>query len=147
MDALIQAFLSWQFLFFCLAIGAVVFVFRKLVEYAMENWYPFNRLDRVNENSKLWRELILPISPIIFGQIAGMLADEYPYPEGFNSVSGRIVFGLVAGFSSGLIVKLYNSFIASKVSDFSEKITTTLADKDKLETEDVKKNKTILPLS
>ncbi len=126
MDTVLQAFLSWQFLFFCIAIGAVVFVIRQFAEFAMENWWPFKGWASANSNAKFWREFLLPVSPIFLGTMGSWIASEYPYPEGFSGSSGRFVFGLVAGFSSGLIVKLYNSFLASKVSEFAEKITTTV---------------------
>lgn len=122
MDTILHAFLSWQFLFFCIALGAAVFVIRQVVEYAMENWWPLKGWAAANSKAKVWRDLILPIMPIILGQVAALVAHQYPYPEGFSSVSGRVVFGLVAGFSSGLIVKLYKSFLASTVADYAARI-------------------------
>jgi len=122
MDTLIHAFLSWQFLFFCLAIGAVIFVVRQVVEYGMENWWPLKQWKAAHKDAKLWRGLILPILPILLGQAGALLAKGYPYPEGFSSTSGRIVFGLVAGFTSGLIVRLFRSFLSDKVSEFKNNI-------------------------
>lgn len=124
MDTILEGFLSWQFLSFCLAIGAVVFVVRVLVEYAMENWWPLKSWTAANKNSKLWRELILPILPIALGVTAALLAKQYPYPEGFTTTSGRLTFGLVSGFTSGLIVRLYKSFLTSKISEFGQKIVS-----------------------
>ena len=126
MDTLLQAFLSWQFLFFCLAIGAVVFVIRQVVEYGMENWWPLKQWKAANRDAKLWRGLILPILPIVLGQVGALLAKGYPYPEGFSSTSGRIVFGLVAGFTSGLIVRLFRSFLSDKVSEFKNNIAVRM---------------------
>lgn len=131
MDTVLQAFLSWQFLFFCLAIGAVVFVIRKVVEYGMDNWWPLKQWKKAHKDAKLWRSLILPILPILLGQAGALLAKSYPYPEGFSSTSGRLVFGLVAGFTSGLIVRLYMSFLSSKVSEYSEKITSMVGSRKK----------------
>lgn len=127
MDTILQAFLSWQFLFFCIAIGAIVFVIRQVVEYAMENWWPLKGWVAANSNAKVWRELLLPILPIVMGPAITFFATGYPYPEGFTGNSSRIIFGLVAGFSSGLIVKLYNSFLSSKVAEFASKITSAVA--------------------
>lgn len=93
----------------------------------MENWWPLKGWAAANSNAKVWRELLLPILPIVIGPAITFFATGYPYPEGFNGSSGRVVFGLVAGFSSGLIVKLYNSFLSSKVSEFASKITTVVA--------------------
>lgn len=122
MDTVIHAFLSWQFLFFCLAIGAVIFVIRQVVEYGMENWWPLKQWKAAHKEAKLWRGLILPILPILLGQVGALLAKSYPYPEGFSSTSGRVVFGLVAGFTSGLVVRLFRSFLSDKVSEFKNNI-------------------------
>ncbi len=122
MDTILQAFLSWQFLFFCLAIGAVVFVIRQVVEYWMENGWPLKQWAAAHKDAKLWRGLILPILPILLGQAGALLAKGYPYPEGFSSTSGRVVFGLVAGFTSGLIVRLFRSFLSDKISEFKNNI-------------------------
>ncbi len=129
MDTILQAFLSWQFLAFALAIGAVVFVIRQLVEFWMANWWPLKQWMAANKDSKVWRGLLLPILPILLGQGAALLLHNYPYPEGFSTTGGRIVFGLVAGFTSGLFVRLYKSFLASKTAEFSEKITSFIKPK------------------
>lgn len=133
MENILQAFFSWQFLFFCLALGAVVFVIRKVVEYWMENWWPLKNWTAANKDAKLWRELILPILPIILGQVAAIYAVQYPYPQDFKTLSGRMVFGLVAGFTSGLLVRIYRAFLSTKLNDFVSKLpkdTTTDKDSD-----------------
>ena len=122
MDTVIHGFLSLQFLFFCLAIGAVIFVVRQVVEYGMENWWPLKQWNAANKDAKLWRGLILPILPILLGQVGALLVKGYPYPEGFSSTGGRVVFGLVAGFTSGLVVRLFRSFLSDKVSEFKNNI-------------------------
>lgn len=129
MDTILQAFLSWQFLAFALAIGAVVFVIRQLVEFWMANWWPLKQWSAANKDSKVWRGLLLPILPILLGQGAALLLHNYPYPDGFSTTGGRVVFGLVAGFTSGLFVRLYKSFLASKTAEFSEKITSFIKPK------------------
>jgi hypothetical protein len=129
MDTILQAFLSWQFLAFALAIGAVVFVIRQLVEYWMSNWWPLKNWTAANKEAKLWRGLILPVLPVLLGQVGGLLAKNYPYPEGFHETSGRIAFGLVAGFTSGMFVRLYRSFLASKTAEFSEKVSSFIKPK------------------
>lgn len=129
MDTVIEAFLSWQFLFFCLAIGAVVFVIRQIAEYWMKNWWPLKQWKAANKQAKLWRDLILPILPILLGQAAALLATGYPYPEGFSTLSGRIAFGLVAGFTSGLVVRLFKSFFAGKMAEYGEKVNAFLSSK------------------
>ena len=110
MDAVLQALLSWQFVLFCLAISAIVFVVRKFVEYAMENWAS------VAKESKLWKELILPILPIMLGTVCALLAKRYPYPDGLTTISARMAFGLVAGLLSGLVYRVVKGTLTSKLS-------------------------------
>ena len=131
MDTILQAFLSWQFLAFALAIGAVVFVIRQLVEFWMVNWWPLKQWSAAHKDSKVWRGLLLPILPILLGQGAALLLHNYPYPEGFSTTGGRVVFGLVAGFTSGLFVRLYKSFLASKTAEFSEKVSSFIRPRKK----------------
>jgi hypothetical protein len=113
MDALLAVFISWQFLFFCLGIAALTFVFRKLLEFAI--------LDNPSMpgtcNSRIWRELILPITPVLFGGLAAYLAKQYPYPAGLvNSSYGRISFGLVAGLLSGLVYRVVVALLRAKIT-------------------------------
>lgn len=113
MDALLAVFISWQFLFFCLGIAALTFVFRKLLEFTILD----NPSLPGNRNSRVWRELILPILPVIFGGFAGYLAKMYPYPMGLvNSSYGRISFGLVAGLLSGLIYRVIFAILRAKIT-------------------------------
>lgn len=124
MDTILQGFLTWQFLVFALAIGAIVFVIRQFIEYWMENWWPLKEKASVNKKAKLWRELVLPILPVFLGTVAGLLAKNYPYPEGFTAASARLAFGVVAGFTSGMFVRLYKSFLGAQVAEYSSKISS-----------------------
>lgn len=128
------AFLTWQFAFFCIAIGAVVYVFRLLAEYMMENVWPFSKWASVNKEQKLWRGFILPVLPVLVGQLMAFLVTSYPYPEGFNTSGTRWIFGLVAGFSSGLIVKIYNEVLSGKLSDLAVKALALLSSVKSAET-------------
>lgn len=113
MDALLAVFISWQFLFFCLGIAALTFVFRKLLEFAVLD----NPSLPGNRSSRIWRELILPITPVVFGGIAAYLAKQYPYPEGLtNSSYGRISFGLVSGLLSGLVYRVVIALLKAKIT-------------------------------
>jgi hypothetical protein len=112
---MLQALLSWQFLLYCLSIAAIIFVVRKVVEYALDN--PKIPTGKMNKKSKFWRELILPILPVVIGPLGALLAKQYPYPEGLSSLSGRLAFGLVAGLLSGLVYRLVSSFLLSKLNE------------------------------
>jgi hypothetical protein len=107
MDSVFLAIFSWQFLLFCLGIAGVTFVIRKLVEYFVLD----NPKMPGNKASKLWRELLLPIGPVVGGALLGLVAAKYPYPEGINSISGRVIFGLVAGLLSGLVYRVMTGML------------------------------------
>lgn len=125
MDTVFEAFLSWQFLFFCISIGAIVFVIRQVVEYAMINWWPLKQWAAANKDSKLWTGLILPIMPILLGPLMAVFITQLPYPEEFSTnESSKFVFGLVAGFLSGFVVKLFKSYLSYKASEYSTTTTT-----------------------
>jgi uncharacterized membrane protein len=110
MDLLSQLF-SWQFMLFCLGIAAITFVVRSTVEHTYV----------ILAQKKIWKELILPIFPVITGALIGAAATSYPYPEGFDSTSGRTMFGLVAGLLSGLLYRVIKSLLTSKITITQEK--------------------------
>lgn len=110
MDTILQALLSWQFVLFCLAVSAIVFVVRKVAEYAMAN------ISWAAKESKLWTDLILPILPIVVGLAYAFLAKKYPYPDGISAESARITFGLVAGSLASLVYRAVKSVIVSKLN-------------------------------
>lgn len=126
MDSILDGILSLQFVFFCLAIGAVTFVIRKIVEYAMVNWWPLKNWNSANKDASFWKEVLLPILPIFLGVLAAVKISQYPYPEGFSSNSSRFIFGLVAGFTSNFAVRLLKSEVSSKVGDYANKIFSAL---------------------
>jgi len=68
-------------------------------------------------NSKLWKELILPIFPVFLGPTAAFLAKQYPFPNGLTSASARIAFGLVAGLLSGLVYRVLKSALGYKIKN------------------------------
>jgi hypothetical protein len=112
MDAILQFFMSWQFILFGTAIAAVVFVFRKMVEFFLNlkvtpGTWPW----------KAWRELVLPVVPVFIGVTGSLLFTNFPYPEGLASGGGRAIFGLVAGLLSGLIYRVIKGMLLSKVKE------------------------------
>ena len=111
MDSMLQALLSWQFLIFCLAIAAITFVIRKIVEFILDK-----PSVPASKSSVLWTDLILPILPVVLGCICGLAAKKYPYPDGLNFISGRVAFGLVAGLLSTLVYRVVNSFLLAKIA-------------------------------
>jgi hypothetical protein len=109
MDTIFQALFSWQFLLFCLAIAAVLFVIRRVFEYLMET----RQIEA--KNSKLWKDLILPVLPVVLGPTAAYFAKAYPYPAGLHDASARVAFGLVAGLLSGLVYRVLKSALGYRI--------------------------------
>ena len=114
MDNVLQALLSWQFVFFALAIAAMTFVLKKVVEFAVDS--PNIPTGSMTKENRFWKELVLPISPVIMGTLVGLFAKMYPFPEGIESSSARITFGMVAGLLSGLLYRIIKGALASKLS-------------------------------
>jgi hypothetical protein len=114
MDTVLQALLSWQFVLFALAIAALTFVIRKVVEFALDN--PSIPTGKMTKTDRLWTELLLPILPVVLGAVAGLLAKKYPFPDGLTNPSARIAFGLVAGLLSGLVYRVIKGTLAGKIA-------------------------------
>lgn len=101
----ISGLLSLQFLVLCLALSALIFAIRRLVEFR------FNTFTK----GTLWRDLILPLLPLVLGTLIPLAAPMLPVPEGFASTSGRVLFGLTAGFLSGFVYRWVKAAFHAKV--------------------------------
>lgn len=111
MDPILEMFFSWQFIVFSLAVAAVIFVIRTVVEYFVQKSKPAVK--------KLWHDLFLPILPVFVGGFIGHFFKSYPYPNDLTSDGNRIVFGVVAGLLSGLLYRVIKSLIMQKISKSS----------------------------
>lgn len=121
MDTVLQALFSWQFVLFCLATAAVTFVVRKVIEFILDQpQVP------ASKSSKFWTDLFLPIFPVVGAPLGAWLASSYPFPEGMNSSSSRVIFGLVAGLLSGLVYRIAKSFLFSKITGLNENEAETI---------------------
>lgn len=105
-----EALISWQFVLFCLSIAAITYVIRKLIEFFVLD----NPKMPGTRTSMFWRDLILPISPIVAGALMGAFIHRYPFPEHLHSTGGRTIFGLVAGLLSSQIYRIMTSMLKSK---------------------------------
>lgn len=105
MDPLTQL-LSFSFIIFSLLIGGITYILRIIIEFFWKS----------APNNKIWEDIILPIVPMLMGIGVAYFATMYPYPVGFNAVSGRLAFGGVAGLFSGLLYRLIKSTIKQKIN-------------------------------
>ena len=114
MDNAVSAFFSWQFILFSLAVFAAVWTLRTVLEY----FWP--KLDGNN----LWEKLILPISPVVFGTLIAYVSTKYAYPDGLSSLSGRLMFGSVAGMFSGLVYQVVKGMLKDKIQSVLNSTTS-----------------------
>src|SRR5574343_247857 len=139
MDVLEQ-FFSLPILVLCLVIWVLVFIQRKIVEIVLVKY----------KDSKIWRELLLPIGPPMTGGILAAVLKSFPFPEVLNyAPSGRIFCGIVCGLASGLIYRIIKQFLSAKLQNIlpgnssqtntqttSQTNTSSSAEPDLLEKED-----------
>jgi len=111
MDNALQAIFTWQFLLFCLAVFGITSIIRKIVEYLLVN----NSF--IAKESKVWRDLILPILPVTVGVVFASLAKAYPYPVNMEAFSARVAWGLASGLLSGLTYRIVNSFVTAFITN------------------------------
>jgi len=121
----------WQFGLLALAISAITFLFRKVLEFFVIQ----NPKVPLTKTSLFWRDLFLPILPILIGGFFGYFITSYPYPAGINDISSRILFGLVGGMMSGTIYRIIKKIVLAKVGlkDEDEQINPSIIDDDKTE--------------
>ena len=108
------SFFSASFIFFALALFAITFVIRTIVEYFWKG----------AKTSPPWNGLVLPLLPIVLGAIAGFFIKMYPDPLG-ASLSAREVFSVAAGLLSGLVYKLIKGYVKNQISLGTTTTTTT----------------------
>jgi hypothetical protein len=102
--AALTGLFTLPFLVLCVVIGLFVAGLRWTVEKSAEkiayifpdkyeSWWVW-----------LWREAILPISPLVVGALIAYFVKDYPYPAPFDqSNSARLFIGVIAGLSSGFL--------------------------------------------
>lgn len=100
----LDQFLTLPMLVLCLVIWVLVWTQRKVLELVRPSI----------KESKLWRELFLPLGPPGTGALVGLIAAKFPFPDMLTSISGRMFVGVVCGLCSGLAYRMLKQFFASK---------------------------------
>lgn len=122
MDPILQVLLSWQFVFFGLAVATVVYVLRLVVEYGA------SVAKKDLTASKLWNNLVLPLAPIVIGVVAAIVLKKFPYPGFTADASGviqrgdRIIFGLVTGSLSTVMYRTIKSLFYQKIVGLAQNL-------------------------
>lgn len=117
MDAF-NIFFSFQFLIWCVAIAAITFILTKVIE----NFILSNENVKMSKTDKIWKNVILPIAPIVNGVILGLLIKAFYPAEIANISSGRLFFGIAAGMLSGVVYRIVKGFITAKFPEAAENL-------------------------
>ena len=124
MDAAFSAFLSWNFILYCLGVSAITFVVRTITEYFAQKF----KFMASFIAGAFWTELVLPLIPLVNGGIIAYFATGYPYPLGINSVSGRVLFGIVGGMLSGLVFRVLKGLLKSSIQNVASPVIGAVVD-------------------
>lgn len=119
MDPILQVLLSWQFILFGLAVAAIMYVIRTIVDY-------FIGLKTNPKEIKLWNELFLPILPVLLGAFGADFFSAFPYPDGLTTKGDRIIFGLVAGLFSTLMYRVIKALLFQKIQGVAQAVGVTV---------------------
>ena len=122
MDPILQVLLSWRFVMFGLAIAAIMYVLRTVLEYVV------GLCHGSLANSKFWNDLLLPILPVFMGAASAYLLRLFPYPgftpdaNGHILLGDRIIFGLVAGLLSTLMYRVIKALLYQKLVGYAQSL-------------------------
>lgn len=84
----------WSSILFSLGIFMVVYVLRTAIQAFWKGW----------QQSKLYQELALPLTPIVLGGLLAWLFTTWPWPDLLlKSPSARIIWGGILGMFSGVV--------------------------------------------
>lgn len=119
MDEVFQTFFSAQTILLCLGVYVITFVIRRVVETVWPK-VKFNRY---------WREIFVPIGPIVNGAILGLVMKTWVFPEIVGeSRSGRMVYGAVCGLFSAFLYNRIRAWLKSKTGETAPAETSEASD-------------------
>ena len=88
----ITQFATPGFVVFCLAIYAISFSVRRIVEGIFKKYALAERY--------FWREVVVVVLPVVVGLTIGAFLKAFPYPDGFTGHGSHMLYGLFCGLSS-----------------------------------------------
>jgi hypothetical protein len=126
MDQALTNFLGWHTLIFGLACWILTLFTRKIVETAVPSLKKGADANKEGATYKStfarwWNEVILYALPVMWGSFSASVATMYPFPEGLTSFSARLLFGIVVGFFSGFLFKIFKKVVLKKFDIVDEK--------------------------
>jgi len=120
-------FLSSQFLPF-IVFALIVYILSAILRKLVEIIHP-KILNKELVRAKVWRELLLPVTPILIGSILALEITSFPHPTEFRNVwVGRMMYGALLGFFSSWAYRVVKSVAKRKwqveLPDFEAPRTT-----------------------
>lgn len=95
---------------FAMVVNIISAVVRKAVELIRPH---LKNMDFAS--SRLWRELFLPILPVLVGALLALTVTSFPYPSVFTrSVVMRVMYGMLAGFFSTWAYRIIKTLVQRK---------------------------------
>ncbi len=113
MQEMLAIFLTWQFILLCIALSCATFIFRKLVDFFILE----NPKIPVGKHSRVWRDLVLPFTPIFLGMAFGAspASNTFPFPEALSEWTSRFLFCACAGMLSPLVYRVITALLRTNV--------------------------------
>jgi hypothetical protein len=104
---------------FCGVIFGLVWVQRQLFEILFKRFKP-TLLEGKTTASLLYKQLVLPATPLGAGGLLAMVFQMYPFPEIFaNSVEGKVFYGVFCGLISGWVYRFVKKTLEHKIKSIS----------------------------
>lgn len=113
MNEFLSIFITWQFLVLCVGITAITFIFKTIIEYSILN----NPNMPGNSRSRFWRDLVLPLLPIILGVLFAIFAKSFPYPAVMTEIYSKFLFGISAGLLSPTLYRVIRAMLWKNVGN------------------------------
>ena len=110
-NAALMIFLSWQFVLLSIVLSGLILAVRRPCEA---------RWPLLGKNA-LWNALFLNTLPLVLGGLLCLVAKSFPFPQGIVSTSGRVIFGLAAGFASSYVWRLVKPLLEKKAGVEADK--------------------------
>jgi hypothetical protein len=124
MDNAFDQFMNWHTLLLALGCYILTFITRR----GLETWKPslrpvkHNRTESYkNKFAKWWNSFILYLLPPVWGVLVALVLFKHlPWPVGITTVQGAMFFGMVCGWCSGLVYKLFKKTLIARAGVATE---------------------------
>ena len=129
MDNALTGFLSIETVIFAIVIWFATLAFRFIIQGAarqVAHIFP----DKYEPYwIDLWREWMLPATPVVLGGLLAFFISDYPYPSMFaSSAMARVFFGLVAGGAAGYAYRFFKNkldqLLPKRVKELRDKLSS-----------------------